>query len=308
MPFLPIVRVPRLRGRRSQAALQAEHGYRHTAIIHSRNVEQRDEHGPGHEHDALRAQRALRPPRSALGGARLPELLHRDAHRRGRHHAPHLHARAADRHAAARCGSSDVPRPRIDGTLTSTCKHATLEGCRFLVGAAARGRRPPERRAGRAHRPPRRARGARPCSSRRTATRCAGAPGEHRSRRGSPSSASWTRSCRGRAGDEARHRARARGPPHGGARSSLGHPARDRRAGHRGEPRRRQRPGRGQGAGRGRPPRPRRSGQMVAFVEGREAANPYWPGKAPVDAYCALLVDAIDFQPPRRERPSEDSR
>lgn len=43
-------------------------------------------------------------------------------------------------------------------------------------------------------------------------------------------------------------------------------------------------------------------GQMVAFVEGREAANPYFPGKAPVDAYCALLVDGQpDFRPPAEE-------
>ena len=48
-------------------------------------------------------------------------------------------------------------------------------------------------------------------------------------------------------------------------------------------------------------------GQTVGFVEGREAANPYWPGKAPVDAYCALLVDAVDFEPPL-ERKEEDSR
>ena len=39
-------------------------------------------------------------------------------------------------------------------------------------------------------------------------------------------------------------------------------------------------------------------GEMIAFVEGREAANPYWPGKAPVDAYCSLIVDMVDFQPP----------
>ncbi|MBZ5563426.1 MAG: hypothetical protein LAP13_13520 [Acidobacteriia bacterium] len=39
-------------------------------------------------------------------------------------------------------------------------------------------------------------------------------------------------------------------------------------------------------------------GQMIAFVEGREAANPYWPGRAPVDAYCSLLVDAVDYHPP----------
>jgi microcompartment protein CcmK/EutM len=34
-------------------------------------------------------------------------------------------------------------------------------------------------------------------------------------------------------------------------------------------------------------------GQMVAFTEGREAANPFWPGAVPVDAYCALIVDSI---------------
>ena len=42
-------------------------------------------------------------------------------------------------------------------------------------------------------------------------------------------------------------------------------------------------------------------GQMIAFVEGREAANPYWPGRAPVDAYCSLLVDTVDYHPPSVE-------
>ena len=35
-------------------------------------------------------------------------------------------------------------------------------------------------------------------------------------------------------------------------------------------------------------------GQMVAFTEGREAANPFSPGAVPVDAYCSLIVDSID--------------
>ena len=35
-------------------------------------------------------------------------------------------------------------------------------------------------------------------------------------------------------------------------------------------------------------------GQMVAFTEVQEAANPFWPDAVPVDAYCALIVDAID--------------
>ncbi len=40
-------------------------------------------------------------------------------------------------------------------------------------------------------------------------------------------------------------------------------------------------------------------GQMVAFTEGREAANPYWPNLVPVDAYCALIVEHVDFRPPK---------
>ena len=36
-------------------------------------------------------------------------------------------------------------------------------------------------------------------------------------------------------------------------------------------------------------------GQMVAFTEGREAANPFWPNAVPADAYCALIVDSIDL-------------
>ena len=36
------------------------------------------------------------------------------------------------------------------------------------------------------------------------------------------------------------------------------------------------------------------AGQMVAFTEGREAANPFSPANAPVDAYVSLIVDSID--------------
>jgi len=37
-------------------------------------------------------------------------------------------------------------------------------------------------------------------------------------------------------------------------------------------------------------------GQMVAFTEGREAANPFWPASVPVDAYCSLIVDSVDVR------------
>jgi microcompartment protein CcmK/EutM len=36
------------------------------------------------------------------------------------------------------------------------------------------------------------------------------------------------------------------------------------------------------------------AGQMVAFTEGSEAANPFWPTRVPVDAYLSMIVDAID--------------
>ena len=39
-------------------------------------------------------------------------------------------------------------------------------------------------------------------------------------------------------------------------------------------------------------------GQMIGFVEGREAANAYWPESVPVDAYCALIVENYNFHPP----------
>jgi len=38
-------------------------------------------------------------------------------------------------------------------------------------------------------------------------------------------------------------------------------------------------------------------GQMVAFTEGREAANPFWPDAVAVDAYCSLIVDSIQIEP-----------
>jgi len=39
-------------------------------------------------------------------------------------------------------------------------------------------------------------------------------------------------------------------------------------------------------------------GQLVGFVEGREAANAFWPKDTPVDAYCALIVEKYEFTPP----------
>lgn len=39
------------------------------------------------------------------------------------------------------------------------------------------------------------------------------------------------------------------------------------------------------------------TGQLIAFTEGGEAANPFLPEKVPVDAYCAVIVDSVDYRP-----------
>jgi microcompartment protein CcmK/EutM len=39
-------------------------------------------------------------------------------------------------------------------------------------------------------------------------------------------------------------------------------------------------------------------GQMVGFAEGRTAASPWYPNDIPVDAYCALIVENLNYSPP----------
>lgn len=39
-------------------------------------------------------------------------------------------------------------------------------------------------------------------------------------------------------------------------------------------------------------------GSVIGFTEGAEASQPF-AGDAPVDAYCACLVETVDYQPPR---------
>jgi len=36
-------------------------------------------------------------------------------------------------------------------------------------------------------------------------------------------------------------------------------------------------------------------GSLIGLSEGREAANPFGKNKAPVDAYCACLIDRISI-------------
>jgi microcompartment protein CcmK/EutM len=39
-------------------------------------------------------------------------------------------------------------------------------------------------------------------------------------------------------------------------------------------------------------------GQMVGFAEGRTAASPWYPNDIPVDAYCCLIVENLEYSPP----------
>ena len=42
-------------------------------------------------------------------------------------------------------------------------------------------------------------------------------------------------------------------------------------------------------------------GSVVGFTEGAEAAQPF-PSDAPVDAYCACIVEHVNYTPPRASR------
>jgi ethanolamine utilization protein EutN len=37
-------------------------------------------------------------------------------------------------------------------------------------------------------------------------------------------------------------------------------------------------------------------GQVIAVSEGREAAAPFYPRSVPVDAYCAAILDQIEWR------------
>ncbi len=58
MPFVPIVRVKDADAAIA-ASVKAEHGYRHTAIIHTNNRGNGDAHGEGHEHHAVHSECGL---------------------------------------------------------------------------------------------------------------------------------------------------------------------------------------------------------------------------------------------------------
>ena len=93
MPFLPIVRVGNV-DQGIRLAVESEHGYGHTAVIHSRNVENMHNMARAVDTTIFRQERAfLRRRRVGRGGLR--HLFYRRAHRRGVDFGPHLYPAAA---------------------------------------------------------------------------------------------------------------------------------------------------------------------------------------------------------------------
>ena len=92
MPFLPIVRVSNI-DQAIREAVISEHGYGHTAVIHSRNIE--NMHNMARAVDTtifVKKRPFLR--RGWLGRRGLWDVLHRRAHGRGPDFAAHLYPSA----------------------------------------------------------------------------------------------------------------------------------------------------------------------------------------------------------------------
>ncbi len=49
-------------------------------------------------------------------------------------------------------------------------------------------------------------------------------------------------------------------------------------------------------------------GQIIAVSEGREASIPFWPQHVPIDAYCAAILDEVDWEIGSRERTQRTQR
>lgn len=46
-------------------------------------------------------------------------------------------------------------------------------------------------------------------------------------------------------------------------------------------------------------------GQVVGIAEGRTAASPFYPVDVPIDVYCALIAENIDYHPPGKPAPAK---
>ena len=93
MPFMPFVRVRDVDEAIAKAKYY-EHGFRHTAIIHSNNVRNMTTMGQGAGYDAVRQERTVFL-RLGSGRRRLHFVFDCDTDRRGCHDAVDVYARAS---------------------------------------------------------------------------------------------------------------------------------------------------------------------------------------------------------------------
>jgi aldehyde dehydrogenase len=91
MPMIPIVRVKSVE-EGIERSLQSEHNYKHTAIIHSHDVENITAMARALD-TTLFVKNGPSPCWTRLGRRRLSEFLDRHAHGRRHHKSPHVHAR-----------------------------------------------------------------------------------------------------------------------------------------------------------------------------------------------------------------------
>ncbi len=94
MPFVPIVRVKDADAAIA-AAVKAEHGYRHTAIIHTNNLETATRMARA-MNTTLFIHNAASPASLGVGGPGYFSHTHCDSDGRGHYHAAHVYARTAD--------------------------------------------------------------------------------------------------------------------------------------------------------------------------------------------------------------------
>ena len=148
MPFVPFVRVPNVDAAIALAK-KYEHGFKHTAIIHSRNVETITR--MGRELDtSLFIQNGPSMAGLGIGGEGYLSLQHRHANGRGSDHTAHLYAAEKVNHSRGhasavaltlRVRESFVGSTRgfqmqigiVVGQGIATVKHPSLVGWRLLL-------------------------------------------------------------------------------------------------------------------------------------------------------------------------------
>ncbi len=131
MPFIPVVRVKDVDAA-IVAAVKAEHGYRHTAIIHTQNLETATRMARA-MNTTLFIQNAASPASLGVGGPGY--FSHTIATPTGEGVTTPLTFTRERQMIVGQCTADYLIMflARIEGTVVATVKHPTLGGCRLLL-------------------------------------------------------------------------------------------------------------------------------------------------------------------------------